>query len=54
MTGQHQGKTVLVTGGASGIGVGIVDRLAREGANVVSFDLNAISPPPSRGACRAP
>lgn len=36
---KHAGKTVFVTGGASGIGLGIVDRFLAEGANVVSFDL---------------
>ncbi len=36
---RHKGRTVLVTGGASGIGLGIVDRFLAEGASVVSFDL---------------
>jgi NAD(P)-dependent dehydrogenase (short-subunit alcohol dehydrogenase family) len=37
---RHQGKSVLVTGGASGIGLGIVDRFLAEGARVASLDLN--------------
>lgn len=37
---RHAGRTVLVTGGASGIGLGIVDRFLAEGAQVAAFDLN--------------
>lgn len=37
---RHEGKTVLVTGGASGIGLGIVNRMLADGANVLSLDLN--------------
>ncbi|MFM7552432.1 MAG: SDR family NAD(P)-dependent oxidoreductase, partial [Actinomycetota bacterium] len=33
------GKRALVTGGASGIGAGIVDRFREEGAEVVVLDL---------------
>ncbi|MEC9345573.1 MAG: SDR family oxidoreductase [Pseudomonadota bacterium] len=34
-------KTIIVTGGASGIGRAISERLAEEGAHVAIFDLNA-------------
>ena len=40
----HSGKTVLVTGGASGIGLGIVERMLAEGANVASLDLKPTVP----------
>ena len=36
-----QGKNVLVTGGASGIGLGIASTLAQRGANIIISDLNA-------------
>ena len=38
---RHRGKSVLVTGSASGIGQGIVQRFLAEGAQVAGFDLNA-------------
>ena len=34
------GSTAIVTGGASGIGLGISERLARDGAKVAVFDLD--------------
>ncbi|MBM1221420.1 SDR family oxidoreductase [Ponticoccus sp. SC2-23] len=37
---RHAGKSVLVTGSASGIGLGIVERFLAEGARVTGFDLN--------------
>lgn len=41
----HEGKVVVVTGGARGIGRGIVERFAREGASVVLIDID------EAGAC---
>ena len=40
MSQRFESKTVIVTGGASGIGEACVQLLAREGANVVVADLN--------------
>ena len=37
---RHRGKSVLVTGSASGIGLGIVQRFLAEGAMVAGFDLD--------------
>jgi NAD(P)-dependent dehydrogenase (short-subunit alcohol dehydrogenase family) len=36
-----EGKNAVVTGGASGIGLAVSERLARDGANVAIFDLDA-------------
>ena len=36
---EFAGRTIAVTGGASGIGLGIVQRMAAEGAEVYSLDL---------------
>jgi NAD(P)-dependent dehydrogenase (short-subunit alcohol dehydrogenase family) len=35
------GKTAVVTGAGNGIGRGVVERLLRDGANVVAFDIEA-------------
>ncbi len=36
---RFQGRSVIVTGGASGIGLDIAERLVREGARVALWDL---------------
>jgi NAD(P)-dependent dehydrogenase (short-subunit alcohol dehydrogenase family) len=38
--GNHEGRTVIVTGGAGGIGSGICEVFAGEGANVAVWDMN--------------
>ncbi len=40
MAERHVGKTAVITGGANGIGRGIVERLHRDGANVVVADID--------------
>ena len=45
MTGQVEGKIVLVTGGASGIGAAVAELLAREGASVVVTDVDELKGP---------
>ena len=39
-----EGKTIIVTGGASGIGYAIADELLHDGANVAVCDLNPVAP----------
>jgi NAD(P)-dependent dehydrogenase (short-subunit alcohol dehydrogenase family) len=41
------GKTAIVTGAASGIGLGIATALAEAGANVVMADIHRVCPSPS-------
>ena len=41
MAGRFDGRVVLITGGASGIGAATARRFAAEGARVMVADLNA-------------
>ncbi|MCX2982503.1 SDR family NAD(P)-dependent oxidoreductase [Halieaceae bacterium IMCC14734] len=41
MTSDYQGKTAVVTGGASGVGRCLCERFAREGMNVIMADVEA-------------
>ncbi|KQX18567.1 MULTISPECIES: SDR family NAD(P)-dependent oxidoreductase [unclassified Sphingomonas] len=45
MSARFDGKSVLVTGAASGIGKATVDLFADEGANVIAVDLNITARP---------
>jgi NAD(P)-dependent dehydrogenase (short-subunit alcohol dehydrogenase family) len=50
---RYAGKSVLVTGGASGIGAACVRRLAAEGARVAILDLDAVAAERLADALRA-
>ncbi|MCR9138003.1 MAG: SDR family oxidoreductase [Alphaproteobacteria bacterium] len=43
-TDDFAGKTAVVTGGANGIGAGVVERLVTAGANAAIWDLDVASP----------
>ena len=43
MSKRHGGKTAVVTGGANGIGRGIVERLHEDGANIVIADIDMVA-----------
>ena len=40
MTKSHEGRTVVISGAAAGIGQALAERLARDGARIVVADLN--------------
>lgn len=47
--GRHTGRTVIVTGAASGIGAAAAELLAAEGARIAAFDRTAVVVPGGRG-----
>jgi 2-keto-3-deoxy-L-fuconate dehydrogenase len=51
--GEFDGLTAVVTGGASGIGAAIAERLLAEGARVAVFDLDVAAAPAAALAVRA-
>ncbi|MPY93344.1 MAG: glucose 1-dehydrogenase [Acidimicrobiia bacterium] len=53
VTGRLEGKVAIVTGGASGMGLGTVERFLAEGARVVVGDLNAAKGEELTAACAA-
>jgi 3-oxoacyl-[acyl-carrier protein] reductase len=53
MPGRFEGRRVLVTGGAQGIGRACVERFLREGAAVVIADISAERAGPTVEACSA-
>ena len=46
-----QGKTVLITGAARGLGAAMAERLAARGANLALVDIDAASLDAARGEC---